>query len=304
MADSPWLVLLAGLVLAFVGGELFLRGVVGIAAWLRIPKALAAATLGAFATSSPEISVAINAGLAEEGSVALGDALGSNIVNVGLVLGLVLCIGRLPFKMKDHRREFILVLGILADGFYSRWEAAASLVVFALWLGLAARHALQERSPPDTDGVPRRGWIPLTLSLVGAGLLALAGKFIVMGGTGVGEMFGLDPFFIGVTIVALGTSTPELATAVMSKLRGHDEVGVGTILGSNIFNCLFIVGLTGMVAPFSVQPQDVAVSVGFGVVTVLCLVPLRGRDLGRHRGLLLLALYAASILAASLTQVK
>jgi cation:H+ antiporter len=213
--------------------------------------------------------------------------------------------------MKEQRREFILallvplvVLGILADGVYSRWEATVSLAVFAFWLTLVARHAWRERSAPETQHVPRSGWIPLALSLAGAGLLALAGKFIVMGGTGLGQLFGLDPFFIGVTIVALGTSTPELATAVISKLRGHDEVGVGTILGSNIFNCLFIVGLTGVVAPFEVQPQDVAVSIGFGVATVLCLIPLRGQDLGRHRGLLLLALYAASIFAASLTQVK
>lgn len=303
--------LLGGLLLAFAGGELFLRGVVGIAAWLRIPKAVAAATLAAFATSSPEISVAVNAGLLDEGPVALGDALGSNIVNVGLVLGLVLVIGPVPFRMVDHRREFVLallvplvILAILADGWYSRWEAVGSLVFFSCWLFLAVRHALKERSPPDANGVPRRGWIPFTLAAVGLVLLAGAGKLIVAGGTDLGTIFQLDPFFIGVTVVALGTSTPELATAVVSKLRGHDEVGVGTVLGSNIFNCLFIVGLTGAIRPFAVEPKEVGVSIAFGVFTVLCLYPGRSGSLSRTRGFLLLALYAGSIAAAAWTQVK
>ena len=126
----------------------------------------------------------------------------------------------------------------------------------------------------------------------------LSGNLIVTGGTALGEMLGVSSFLIGVTVVAFGTSSPELATAVVSKLRGHDEVGIGTVLGSNLFNCLFIIGLAGVIHPFPQAISMVLPSVVFGVLTVLALVPIAGSTLGRPRGALLLGLYTASILAA------
>ncbi|HMP02209.1 MAG TPA: sodium:calcium antiporter [Gemmatales bacterium] len=301
--------LLAGVVLAGLGGELFVRGVLGLACWLRMPKALAAATLAAFATSSPEVSVAINAALANTPAVALGDALGSNIANVGLILGLVLCIGPLPFNWKAKRREYLialvvplLVLAILADGYYARWEAIGSLALFAGWLFLAARHALHERGTTPPKSTARQGLTALAIGLLGLGILAVAGTLIVQGGVKLGEWLNLNPFFVGATVVALGTSTPELATAVIAKLRGHDEVGIGTILGSNIFNCLLIVGITGLLRPFEIKPTAVVGSILFGVATLLCLYPLRSNQIGRSRGPVLLGLYAASVFVAWLFQ--
>jgi cation:H+ antiporter len=111
-------------------------------------------------------------------------------------------------------------------------------------------------------------------------------------------MFGVSSFLIGVTVVAFGTSSPKLATAVISKLCGHDEVGIGTILGSNVFYCLFIIGLAGAIHLFPQSVTAVLPSVVFGVLTILALIPLAAATLGRGRGVVLLALYAASILAA------
>lgn len=301
--------LLAGIVCAFLGGELFLRGVVGLSDWLRIPKAVTAATLAAFATSSPEISVAVTAASEGKSPIALGDALGSNIVNVALVLGLVLCIGPLRFDWRPYRREFLtalvvpFVLGVsLLDGRFARWEAILCLVLFAVWLGLVVRDAVRQRADIATTVTPRRGVIAALLGAVGLVFLVLAGRLIVSGASGVGAAVGLDPFLVGVTLVAFGTSAPELATAVIAKLRGHDEVGVGTILGSNIFNCLFIVGLTGLIGPFDEPLAHVLPSLLLGVVGVACLAPVRGPTLYRGRGLILLALYAGAILLACFTQ--
>ena len=140
--------------------------------------------------------------------------------------------------------------------------------------------------------------LAVAYGLAGLAALVLSGKLIVSGGTALGEMLGVSTFLIGVTVVAFGTSSPELATAIISKLRGHDEVGIGTVLGSNVFNCLFIIGLAGIICPFPQAVSAVLPSVVFGVLTILALIPLKNSTLGRGRGLLLLGLYAASILAA------
>lgn len=305
---DPVVELLLGIVCAFAGGELFLRGVLGISAWARVPRAVTAATLAAFATSSPEISVAIIAATDGKTELALGDALGSNVVNVALILGLVLCIGPLRFEWRPSRQEFLfalvtpfLILAILADGRFSRAEAVGCLVLFGVWLLLTLREALRERAATPATVGRREGAKAVGLGAVGFALLALAGRLIVSGATGIGTRVGLDPFLVGVTLVALGTSTPELATAVVSKLRGHDEVGVGTILGSNIFNCLFIVGLAAVIRPFDEPAAHVLPSILIGVTAVALLTPLRSSVLGRRRGGLLLAVYAASIAVAWLT---
>lgn len=305
----PALELLLGILCAFIGGELFLRGVVGISEWLRIPKAVTAATLAAFATSSPEVSVAVTAAYEGNPAIALGDALGSNIVNVALILGLVLCMGPLRFDWATTRREYLfallvpfLILLALLDGSFSRWEAFGCLGVFAFWLLLVLREALHQRSMVVATVTTKQGLGAVGLGIVGLALLVLAGHLIVNGATGIGQLLRMDPFLIGATMVAFGTSAPELATAVVAKLRGHDEVGIGTILGSNIFNCLFIVGTTAAIRPFQQEIRLVLSSLVIGIVAVMLLYPLRAGTLGRGRGIVLLVLYAISIALVVMTQ--
>jgi cation:H+ antiporter len=123
--------------------------------------------------------------------------------------------------------------------------------------------------------------------------LVAAGALIVSGARGVAAAFGIDEFIVGATLVAIGTSTPELATTIIAKWRGHDEVGLGTIIGSNIFNNLFIVAVAAMIHPISVAWREVAVALGFGIVALAFCYPPRDGVIGRGRGLLLLALYVA-----------
>ena len=301
----PVLEFLGGVVCAVIGGELFLKGVLGVSGWLRIPKAVTAATFAAFATSSPEISVAITSALAKEPQIALGDALGSNVVNIGLVLGVLISLGPISFLWAAYRREFltalvapILLCLLFLDGELSRTDAAVCLGAFSCWFLWVLRDALRARDGIESSATGKQAMLAVAYGLAGLAALVLSGKLIVSGGTALGEMLGVSTFLIGVTVVAFGTSSPELATAIISKLRGHDEVGIGTVLGSNVFNCLFIIGLAGIICPFPQAVSAVLPSVVFGVLTILALIPLKNSTLGRGRGLLLLGLYAASILAA------
>ncbi len=293
------LVLLAGVVLAAVGGELFVRGTVGLAAWLTVPAGLVAVSVTAFATSAPELSVGLQAAWAGRPELALGDALGSNVVNITAVLGIVLLAGPLPARRSDLRRDLsvaaaapLLTLVALADGRLVRAEAVVLLAVFLVWLGAVGSQAWRERSAVEDVLGERRGW-PVVRD-VGAGLVCLvvAGRLVVTAAQRIGVDLGLDPFVVGATVVAMGTSTPEIATALVARRRGHSEVGVGTVLGSNVFNTLWVVGLVALIAPVRATASEVVASIVACVVALGLAVPTAAHMLPRRRGPLLLALGA------------
>lgn len=299
-AVSPEVALAAGIACAAAGGELFVRGAVGIGRWLRIPAGVIGVTIAAFATSSPEVSVGVNAGLAGVPEIALGDALGSSVVNVALILGLTLLLGGLRADRRAIRRDFGCALGVPVligilgfDGSITRIDAGILFAVFAGWLLLVLREALASRTPIETA---RASWLPaVAFSAAGLGTLVAAGSFIVEGARGVALSFGLSEFVIGATVVAVATSMPELATTLVARFRGHHELGLGNILGSNIFNGLVIVGCAALLAPIPVTPDKVAVGIGFGLLTVLLTWPGPSGLLGRRRGSLLLATYAVYV---------
>jgi len=305
LATTDLLALLAAIPAAGLGGASFLRGVLGVAAWLRLPKLLVATTLAAFATSSPEMSVSSLAALAGEPSIGLGDALGSNVVNVGLILGLALLFGALAARSDELRRDFvlalivpILTLVLALDGALSRADGALLLSLFVLWSILVVRQAKAHRRAATTDNGPPvsalRAWLFL---LVGLAALILAGRLFVTGASGIAVALGVHPYLIGVTIVALGTSLPEGVTVLLSRLRGHDDVGLGTLLGSNLFNGLAVVGVAATIHPIRAPLGEVATALVFGILTVLLMLPHAGA-LSRRRGLALLAAYAAFVFVA------
>jgi cation:H+ antiporter len=141
------------------------------------------------------------------------------------------------------------------------------------------------------------GWAAALFCVVGIVFLIAAGNLIVAAARAIAVAFGIDEFIIGATVVAVGTSTPELATTIIAKLRGHDEVGLGTILGSNIFNGLFIVAVAAIIHPIAVNEREVTVALAFGLAALIFAYPPRGGFIGRRRGILLLFLYAAYIAA-------
>lgn len=297
-----FLILVAGVICAGMGGELFVRGVVGIALWARISTGIIAATFAAFATSSPELSVSVTSALAGTPQLALGDALGSNILNIALILGIALLIAPLHTPKDVLKRDFpvaVLVpilLAILAqDGVLSRADGLILLSLFFVWLIVMLYEVRRQRSIAPTILGEKKHSRSVLESVIGLAFLGASGKLIVSGATGVAAYYQIDPFLVGATLVAIGTSVPELATVVISRLRGHDEVGLGTILGSNIFNGLVVVSIAAIINPIPINWSEVSTGLVFGLVTSICLFPLNNGLIERRRGALMLALYAAYV---------
>lgn len=295
---NDYFALVLGVACAGIGGELFVRAAVGIAYLARVSPGIIGATVVAFATSSPELSVSINAALAGKPQIALGDALGSNVVNVALILALALVISGIQSSRATVKRDFPVALlvpvitGVLfLDGELSRLDGLMMLSMFLAWLVAAVIEARKQRSVAEKMLGEHRGWLVVFSGAAGLALLVAAGNFIVTGARGIAITFGIDEFVVGATIVAVGTSVPELATTVIAKFRGHDEVGLGTILGSNIFNGLLIVAVAAIIHPITVAWREVAVALVFGMVALVFSFPAVNGFIERRRGVLLLVLY-------------
>jgi cation:H+ antiporter len=191
-----------------------------------------------------------------------------------------------------------VIIGVLLiDGVLSRLDGFLLLGLFAGWLIMVVREARRQRSSAAEVLGEQKPWRALLAGAAGLVLLVLAGHLIVTGATGVATAHGLDAFLIGATIVALGTSVPELATAIISGLRGHEEVGLGTILGSNIFNGLLIIGTASSIAPITISLQEVAPALILGLVALALTYPPTTGVIGRWRGVILLGVYAAYLAA-------
>lgn len=296
---NDYALLLLGVVCAGVGGEIFVRGAVGLARWARIAPGIIGATVAAFATSSPELAVAINAARAGNPQIALGDALGSNVVNVALILAVALLISGIQSPRETLKRDFpvallipVLTALLLLDGELSRGEGILMLVLFLAWLVTAVRDARKKRSAAEDILGEQRRWRVVLSCVGGLACLGLAGNLIVTGARGIALAVGIDEFVIGATLVAVGTSAPELATVIIAKLRGHDEIGLGTILGSNIFNGIFIVAVAAILHPITVAWWEVATALAFGLSALAVTYPTREGFIGRRRGIGLLVIYA------------
>lgn len=301
MLDDAGL-LIAGGVVAAAGGDLFVRGAVGLAGVLRVRPAVIGATVAAFATSTPELSVALNAAAEGESRIPLGDALGSNVANLGLILGVALLVSSMQVSRGTLRRDVLVALlspallaVLLLDGRLAVADGLLLIGAFTGWLTWTIVTAGRERPVASEIENQQRRWRVAFLTAAGLALLIAAGRLLVVGARGLGEELGADPFVVGATLVAFATSAPELATTVVAALRGHAAVGLGTLLGSNIFNGLWIVGIVAAIEPIAAPLSEVVVALVAGAAVVLLAVPpARGR-LERGRGLALLAGYATYV---------
>ena len=301
MTGSAGLLLL-GIVLAGLGGELFVRGLVSLAAWWRVPPGIIGATVAAFATSSPEMSVAINSALEGQPEIALGDVLGSNVVNIALVLGLALVFASIRVGHGTVTRDYSAAImapalvGLLAlDGSLGPIDGVVLLVVFAAWLVQTAIAARRLRDATEAVLMERSRTSVVISLIIGLAMLIAAGRFIVSGAVDISVALGWDQFVVGAVIVALGTSAPELATMIVARLRRHDEVAVGTILGSNIFNTLLIVGTAAVIHPISINSSEMAIGIVASVLLVVFIIPARGGLLARWRSIPLIGTYAVVV---------
>lgn len=298
---SASLLLAAGIVLAGIGGDLFVNGAVGAAQATRLSPSLIGATVAAFAASSPELAVAVSSALADAPGVGLGNALGSNVVNVALILGVTLLGGSIRWSGEALGRDYpaaLIAPAASAALFFAagppRILAVILLGGFCVWLATALHDALRQRRKAG-EKTPTEGALfrAILRSVLGMAVLFAASRLIVSGALEIAQRLQLDPFVIGAGVAPLGTSVPELAAMIIARLKGEDGVAIGAVLGSNIFNSLLVVGTTLALAPVPVDFWRIAPSLAFGALTLLVIWPGRTGIIDGRRGAALLLMYAA-----------
>jgi len=300
------LFILAGLVLLYFGADWLVRGAAALARRLGLTPLAIGLTVVAYGTSLPELVVTTRAALGGAGDLALGNIIGSNICNVGLILGVAAMISPLVIRLQILKFDVpiliaasLLLVPVLGDGRISRVEGALlfagilAYTAFNLWQSRKehGRTVLHEYAGAVPE--PRHPGVELALVLGGLAALVLGGQSLLHGAVGLARSLGVSEAVIGLTIIAVGTSFPELAATVVAAHRRQADIAVGNVVGSCIFNLLNILGLAALVRPLAadqVRGADLAVMIAFALV----LVPMMGIKfvIKRWEGALLLAGYA------------
>ena len=304
--------LAGGTAFLYYGADFLVKGGVSIATRFGVSALVIGLTLVAFATSAPELVVSVQAALAGSSDISIGNVIGSNICNIALILGLSAVIAPLSVHSKVLRFDLpvmtvvtlaMAAIGLLLGGFNRLTGAVffAGLLAYIAWnIRLEKRDGSGDAETEIREEVENSRKYPLWLAAAfvigGAAALVLGGIFIVDGAVGLGRMAHLSEAVIGLTIVAVGTSLPELATSLVAAARGEQDIAVGNVVGSNLFNMLGIMGIAPMIRPVSaagITPVDW----GMLLVSTLLLVPFMhtGRKVVRREGAVLLALYCAYI---------
>lgn len=304
--------IVAGLVLLIWGADRFVHGASAAARNMGIAPLLIGLTIVAFATSAPEILVSVVAASQGEPGLAFGNAIGSNIVNIGLVLGLTAVVRPIPLESATLRREMpallavsLLTVSLFLDSRLSRPDGVVMLtglaIVMIWFVRLGIRSAENDPIKMDYEAeIPKDVTTKMAFVwlLVGLGVLLIGAEWLVDGSIGVAQSLGVSEVVIGITIVAFGTSVPELAVSMVSALRGEYGLAIGNIVGSNIFNLLAVIGLAATIHPATVAPSvlslHVFVMVAFTLVLFAMTYDYDGKAvLSRLEGVALLAAYTA-----------
>ncbi|MDH4046509.1 MAG: calcium/sodium antiporter [Gammaproteobacteria bacterium] len=313
-----YLQLVAGFVLLFVGGESLVSGSVKFARGIGFPPILIGLTLVAFGTSAPELATSIDAALAGSPGIAVGNVVGSNITNVLLIIGLVAVISPIACSAEVVRRDgsimllaSILCLMALRYGELTRWIGVTFVLALAAYLIFAVRTASRIETTEEAfaNDAPSAGLVrhvkPLLIAVFGLTLVLIGADWLVDSSISIAQRLGVNESIVGLTIVAAGTSMPELVTSLIAAIRREADIAIGNIIGSNIFNILAILGATAVVAPISV-PAQIRNFDGYMmcVVTLLFVAAsITGRRVSRGEGLIFLAMYIGYIALAS-THIK
>lgn len=300
----------AGLVLLVFGAEWLVRGASRLAAGFGISPLVIGLTVVAFGTSSPELAVSLGAAWSGQADMAVGNVVGSNIFNVLFILGASAVITPLLVAQDLVRRDVPLVVAasvvvwlLAADGAIGRFDGILlflALVAYTWWLVAEAR---RDGAAPEFDAAelthPQASSLPKNLGFVVAGLalLVLGSQWLVAGAVQFAQWLGVSEVVIGLTIVAAGTSLPEVATSLLAAIRGQRDIAVGNVVGSNAFNLLGVLGLSGAIAPggLPVQPSMVTLDLPVMLAAAVACLPLfaRGRMIPRWQGVAFLAFYVA-----------
>ena len=305
MSIASILMLLAGAAVLIAGAELLVRGASRIATGAGISPLVVGLTVVAFGTSSPELAVTVGAARSGQAAVALGNVLGSNIFNVLLILGLSATLAPLIVARQLVRLDVPVMIGasllvalLALDGALSRAEGALLLAGAVLYTGVLIVHARRGGGADPSDApVPDGGSLPMNLLLVAGGLvlLVVGAGWLVDAAVGLAQSLGVSELVIGLTIVAAGTSLPELATSVLASIRGERDIAVGNVVGSNIFNLLAVLGAGSLLSPAGVPVPPGALTFDIPVMLGVALATLpiffTGYAIARWEGVVFLGYY-------------
>lgn len=300
-----FVILILGFVLLVLGADQFVQGAAAFARRLGISPLLIGLTVVAFGTSAPELAVSLTAALQGANEIAVGNILGSNIFNLLVVAGLSAVLCPLVLDRTLLRRDWplsvfaalLLLVMMTFGGGISRLDGLILVGVFALvmFVQIRAVRRTRIREEADQDGAAL-AYSPLRIGVrIVGGLICvvLGGQLAVSGATGIARMFGLSETLIGLTIVAIGTSLPELVTSIMAARRGQNDIAMGNVIGSNIFNILFILGASAAISPITIQSTALVDCLILIAVSVLFYLPALRERLGRLPGGVMVLSYVA-----------
>ncbi len=308
-----WVIL--GLILLVVGGEFLVRSSVAMSLKFNISKLVIAMTVVSFSTSAPELLVSLQAALKGFSDIALGNVIGSNIANIGLVLGITAIISPLTINKNLYKLDWLMMMLLSVVLYFllqsgnvlDRWEGAAlmlSLIIFLIVIIKRSRKA----SKVDVEDVDKTlkvtsGFKIIVWLLIGAVALYFGSEWLVFGAREMATSFGVSDRVISVTMVAIGTSVPELAASVIAALKKEHAISLGNLIGSNIFNIASVLGITAMIQPITVNSSQILSSdmfwmMGFALVLVpLVFLPKKLR-IGRVKGFILFGSYIVFVFMA------
>ena len=313
----PFLLLAIGIMLLLAGGTMLVRGASGIARLFNVPTIIIGLTVVAFGTSTPELVVNITGALRGETALAFGNAVGSNLANFGLVLGLAALLSPIYLQGQVVRREvpfLLLVTAILlvmawdeplsgTRAMLDRGDAIILFLLFTIFIYIMVRDIIREKGDPvlvEVEHYPvvsaRSNLTPnIIFLLIGMGLLIYGGILTIEHGTVIAKLLNIEEVVIGAFVVAIGTSLPELATSAIAAYKKETDLALGNIVGSNIFNTLVVLPAAGIIAPLPIPPGgDLDLAVGFAfVLVVIPLFVFSGARLGRTAGAALVGTYFA-----------
>ncbi len=305
---------LIGFVLLIKGGDWFVDGAVGIAHRFNLPELLIGATVVSIGTTLPEVMVSSQAALQHNAGISYGNAIGSIICNTSLIAALTVAVKPGPVSRKSLRLPaaafFIaaIVYSFIAytQGKFQRWQGLMFLAMFVVYMFLSVK-AMQsgDMEAEEEEGEKKESTLgkELFMILLGAAAIAVGANFLVNNGTIIAAALGVPDSVIGLTMVALGTSLPELVTAITSLMKGHGALSLGNVIGANLFNIILVSGMAISISPFTIPAEKTLMGMNSSllvdiplmlfVMGLLCIPALMKEKLYRWQGILLLCIYAA-----------
>ena len=284
--------LVIGFALMIWGADKFVAGASALARKLGVSPLLIGLTIVAFGTSMPELAVSVTAALRGANEIAVGNVVGSNIFNLLMVAGLSAAVCPLVMDKTLLRRDWplsilaaVLLLGAIApDLTIARWEGVVLLIIFAFILTYQIRTALQNReqlAAAAAEAEAEEAEAPMSAAMIwvnillGLACIVIGGQLAVNGATGIARMFGLSETLIGLTIVAMGTSLPELVTSIVAARKGQNDIAMGNVIGSNLFNILLILGVSSVITPIPVQATSIVDCLFLIAISAVFYLPAR-----------------------------